>query len=139
MEKKNELPKTKTLTLAPVGLRLNVDNEFVNFCEKKLQNTIVEQDKTIIIKMLEHKIPFKVKQCKPSPSRVIGNIIEFTIKKCDTRIDMKLTETPINVFMADEQVKHILSNLILKEEITESNAVSIWKDFKDHQSDLLVS
>ena len=136
-DKKDELPKTKTLMLAPVGLRLNVDNDFVNFCEKKLQNTVVEQDKTIIIKMLEHKIPFKVKQCDPSPSQIIGNI-ELTIKKCDTRTDMKLTETEINIFMDNEQVKHILSNLVIKEEITELNAVIVWRNFKIHQSNMLV-
>jgi transitional endoplasmic reticulum ATPase len=60
--------KVKTalsLTLAPVDMRLNVDEEFTNFVKNQLmERTLVEGDTTLVI-MLGHSIPFTVTKTHP--------------------------------------------------------------------------
>ena len=56
-------------TLAPVDMRLNVDEDFTNFLRNRLmERTIVEGD-TILVMMLGHAIPFTV--CKTNPAGVV--------------------------------------------------------------------
>ncbi len=60
--------KVKTalsLTLAPVDMRLNVDDDFTNFVRNRLmERTLVEADTTLVM-MLGHAIPFTVTKTRP--------------------------------------------------------------------------
>ncbi len=60
--------KVKTalsLTLAPVDMRLNVDEDFTNFVKNRLmERTLVEGDTTLVM-MLGHAIPFNVSKTRP--------------------------------------------------------------------------
>lgn len=62
------LGKVKNATsvvLAPVDMRLNVDQDFTNFVKDKLiERTFVEGD-TTLVKMLGHAIPFTVIKIRP--------------------------------------------------------------------------
>ena len=53
------------LTLAPVDMRLNVDEDFTNFVKNRLmERTLVEGDTTLVM-MLGHAIPFTVSKTRP--------------------------------------------------------------------------
>jgi transitional endoplasmic reticulum ATPase len=60
--------KVKTalaMTLAPVDMRLNVDEDFTNFVKNRLmERTLVEGDTTLVM-MLGHAIPFMVSKTRP--------------------------------------------------------------------------
>jgi len=60
--------KVKTalsLILAPVDMRLNVDEDFTNFVKNRLmERTLVEGDTTLVM-MLGHAIPFTVTKTRP--------------------------------------------------------------------------
>jgi transitional endoplasmic reticulum ATPase len=60
--------KVKTalsVTLAPVDMRLNVDDDFTNFVKNRLmERTLVEGDTTLVM-MLGHAIPFTVSKTRP--------------------------------------------------------------------------
>jgi transitional endoplasmic reticulum ATPase len=54
-----------TITLAPVDMRLNVDEDFTNFVKNRLmERTLVEGDTTLVM-MLGHAIPFTVTKTRP--------------------------------------------------------------------------
>ena len=53
------------VTLAPVDMRLNVDEDFTNFVRNRLtERTLVEGDTTLVM-MLGHAIPFTVTKTRP--------------------------------------------------------------------------
>jgi transitional endoplasmic reticulum ATPase len=53
------------ITLAPVDMRLNVDEDFTNFVKNRLmERTLVEGDTTLVM-MLGHAIPFTVSKTRP--------------------------------------------------------------------------
>ncbi|MDR2203261.1 MAG: CDC48 family AAA ATPase [Nitrososphaerota archaeon] len=55
----------QSLTLAPVDMRLNVDEDFTNFVKNRLmERTLVEGDTTLVM-MLGHAIPFAVSKTRP--------------------------------------------------------------------------
>ena len=60
--------KVKTalsITLAPVDMRLNVDEDFTNFVKNRLmERTLVEGDTTLVM-MLGHAIPFTISKTRP--------------------------------------------------------------------------
>lgn len=60
--------KVKTalsITLSPVDMRLNVDDDFTNFVRNRLmERTLVEGDTTLVM-MLGHAIPFTVTKTRP--------------------------------------------------------------------------
>jgi transitional endoplasmic reticulum ATPase len=54
-----------SITLAPVDMRLNVDEDFTNFVKNRLmERTLVEGDTTLVM-MLGHAIPFTVTKTRP--------------------------------------------------------------------------
>jgi len=53
------------ITLAPVDMRLNVDEDFMNFVKNRLmERTLMEGDTTLVM-MLGHAIPFTVTKTRP--------------------------------------------------------------------------
>ena len=60
--------KVKTalaLTLAPVDMRLNVDEDFTNFVKNRLMERTLVEDDTTLVMMLGHAIPFTVSKTRP--------------------------------------------------------------------------
>ena len=54
-----------SITLSPVDMRLNVDEDFTNFVKNRLmERTLVEGDTTLVM-MLGHAIPFTVTKTRP--------------------------------------------------------------------------
>jgi len=53
------------VTLAPVDMRLNVDEDFTNFVKNRLLERTFVEGNEISIKMLNHQIPFAVVRTKP--------------------------------------------------------------------------
>jgi transitional endoplasmic reticulum ATPase len=54
-----------SITLAPVDMRLNVDEDFTNFVKNRLmERTLVEGDTTLVM-MLGHAIPFTTTKTRP--------------------------------------------------------------------------
>ena len=54
-----------SITLAPVDMRLNVDEDFTNFVKNRLmERTLVESDTTLVM-MLGHAIPFTTTKTRP--------------------------------------------------------------------------
>ena len=54
-----------SVTLAPINMRLNVDEDFTNFVKNRLmERTFVEGDTTLVM-MLGHPIPFTVTKARP--------------------------------------------------------------------------
>jgi transitional endoplasmic reticulum ATPase len=80
--------KVKTalaITLAPVDMRLNVDEDFTNFVKNRLmERTLVEGDTTLVM-MLGHAIPFTVSKTRPH------GIIKVT---AETRLTILNEPTP---------------------------------------------
>ncbi|MEA2089311.1 MAG: CDC48 family AAA ATPase [Thermoproteota archaeon] len=61
-----EVKNATNVTLAPVGMRLNVDQDFTKFVKNRLmERTFVEGDTTLVM-MLGHAIPFTVTKTHPS-------------------------------------------------------------------------
>ncbi|MDH4292310.1 MAG: AAA family ATPase, partial [Dehalococcoidia bacterium] len=55
----------QNVVLAPVDMRLNVDEDFTNFVKNRLmERTFVESDTTLVM-MLGHAIPFTVTKTRP--------------------------------------------------------------------------
>lgn len=74
--------KVKTalgITLAPVDMRLNVDEDFTKFVKNRLmERTLVEGD-TTIVRMLGHAIPFTVSKTHPDGIVKITKESQITI------------------------------------------------------------
>jgi transitional endoplasmic reticulum ATPase len=55
-----------TVVLAPIDMKLNVDEDFTNFVKNRLmERTFVEGDTTLVM-MLGHAIPFRVTKARPN-------------------------------------------------------------------------
>jgi len=80
--------KVKTalgISLAPVDMRLNVDEDFTNFVRNRLmERTLVEGDTTLVM-MLGHAIPFTVSKTRPH------GIVKIT---AETRLTILNEPTP---------------------------------------------
>ncbi|MCL2690756.1 MAG: CDC48 family AAA ATPase [Candidatus Bathyarchaeota archaeon] len=60
-----KVKSASSLTLAPVDMRLNVDEDFTNFVKNRLmERTLIEGDTTLVM-MLGHAIPFTVSKTRP--------------------------------------------------------------------------
>ena len=83
--RKAKVRNATSITLAPVDMRLSVDEDFVNFVKNRLmERTFVEGDTTLIM-MLGHPIQFNVTKTRPS------GIVRMTY---DTRLTILSEPTP---------------------------------------------
>ena len=63
--RKAEVKNAMSIVLAPVDMRLNVDEDFANFVKNRLMDrTFVEGDKTLVM-MLGHSVQFTVAKMQP--------------------------------------------------------------------------
>jgi transitional endoplasmic reticulum ATPase len=68
-----------SLTLAPVDMRLNVDEDFTNFVKNRLmERTLVEGDTTLVM-MLGHSIPFTATKTRPHGITKVTTETKLTI------------------------------------------------------------
>ena len=54
-----------TITLGPVDMRLNVDDDFTNFVKNRLMERTLGEGDTTLVMMLGHAIPFTVTKTRP--------------------------------------------------------------------------
>jgi transitional endoplasmic reticulum ATPase len=60
-----QVTNATTVVLAPIDMKLNVDDDFTNFVKNRLmERTFVEGDTTLVM-MLGHAIPFRVTKSRP--------------------------------------------------------------------------
>jgi transitional endoplasmic reticulum ATPase len=60
-----QVTNATTVVLAPIDMKLNVDEDFTNFVKNRLmERTFVEGDTTLVM-MLGHAIPFRVTKSRP--------------------------------------------------------------------------
>jgi transitional endoplasmic reticulum ATPase len=60
-----KVTNASTVVLAPIDMKLNVDDDFTNFVKNRLmERTFVEGDTTLVM-MLGHAIPFRVNKSRP--------------------------------------------------------------------------
>jgi len=60
-----QVKEALSITLAPVDMKLNIDEDFTNFVKNRLmERTLVEGDTTLVM-MLGHAIPFSVSKTRP--------------------------------------------------------------------------
>lgn len=60
-----KVTNASTVVLAPIDMKLNVDDDFTNFVKNRLmERTFVEGDTTLVM-MLGHAIPFRVTKSRP--------------------------------------------------------------------------
>jgi len=74
-----------SVTLAPVDMRLNVDEDFTNFVKNRLMERTFTEGDTTLVMMLGHAIPFTVVKTRPH------GIVRITH---DTRIQILKEPTP---------------------------------------------
>ncbi|HIE14204.1 TPA: AAA family ATPase, partial [Candidatus Bathyarchaeota archaeon] len=83
--RKAKVKNAISITLAPVNMRLSVDEDFISFVKNRLmERTFVEGDTTLIM-MLGHPIQFSVIKTRPS------GIVRLTY---DTRLNILSEPTP---------------------------------------------
>ena len=83
-----------SITLAPVDMRLSVDEDFMNFVKNRLmERTFVEGDTTLIM-MLGHPIQFSVVKTRPS------GIVRLTY---DTRLTILSEDRPSILYIRLER------------------------------------
>jgi len=68
-----QVTNASTVVLAPIDMKLNVDDDFTNFVKNRLmERTFVEGDTTLVM-MLGHAIPFRVTKSRPHGIVRIGH------------------------------------------------------------------
>ncbi len=67
------------VTLAPVDMRLNVDEDFTNFVKNRLMERTFTEGDTTLVMMLGHAIPFTVVKTRPHGIVRITNETHITI------------------------------------------------------------
>jgi hypothetical protein len=90
--------------LAPVDLKLNVDEDFTNFVRKKLQGRVITQGDITIVMMLSHAIPFGVIRVSPNP-----NVCD-AVKVSDDS-DFTILNEPFNDVLVGNRLKPDLKML----------------------------
>ena len=63
--KKAEAKDAQSVVLAPVGMRLNVDQDFVNFVKSRLAETPLVEGDSVFVVILGSAIPFMVVRARP--------------------------------------------------------------------------
>ncbi len=101
-----------SLTIAPVGMRLNVDDEFTTFVKKRLIDRVLTEGDLTTIRMLWHAIPFMVAKTFPEGIVKIDQSSKITIlnEPCATETDAEQTAKNIKSMTSWESSADILSD-----------------------------
>jgi transitional endoplasmic reticulum ATPase len=77
--KKAEAEYAQLVKLAPVDIRISVDNDFVRFVKDRLMDRPTNKGDTMMVMMLGHSIPFMVVNTRPDGIVKISPTTEITI------------------------------------------------------------
>lgn len=72
-----EVENGEKVILAPIDMRLNVDEDFADFVKKRLDHHVLREGDITLVKMLGHAIPFNV--VSTLPQNVTLEVIKSTI------------------------------------------------------------
>lgn len=68
----------KAILIAPIDMRLNVDDDFTNFVKNRLEDRALVQGDNTLVMMLGHAIPFYVVRVAPNPKECLGVKVNAT-------------------------------------------------------------
>ncbi|MFB0514365.1 MAG: hypothetical protein ACETVQ_02185, partial [Candidatus Bathyarchaeia archaeon] len=99
------------LLLAPIDMRLNVDEDFTNFVKNRLMERVFFEGDSLRVALLGHPIPFKVIRAKPRgvPIRV-SYITGLTILNEPFR-PLRKPEGDIKYLLRIDWLKHLASRI----------------------------
>lgn len=69
-----EAKNARGMVLAPIDMRLNVDEDFINFVKNRLSESVMTKGDTILVMMLGHAIPFTVVRATPDSNALYVSI-----------------------------------------------------------------
>lgn len=94
------------IIIAPIDMRLNVDEGFTDFCKKRLESRVITQGDTALIMMLGHAIPFKIVRVTPNLDKC--DSVKVTEKSKLLVLTDPYDETDSQIFVSD--LKFLLRN-----------------------------
>lgn len=106
--KKAEADYAISVKLAPVDIRISVDNDFVRFVKDRLIDRPATRGDTLLIMMLGHSVPFMVVSTRPNGIVKISPTTEITIlSEPVPELDMPSRTTYEDIGGLDEEIRRI--------------------------------
>jgi len=98
----------KSVKLAPMDIRISVDNDFIRFVKDKLVDRPVTREDTLLIMMLGHSVPFMVVNTKPSGIVKISPNTDVTVlSEPVPEMEMPSRTTYEEIGGLDEEIRRI--------------------------------
>ena len=106
--KKVEAEYATSVKLAPVDIRISVDNDFIRFVKDRLIDRPATRGDTLLIMMLGHSVPFMVVNTRPNGIVKIAPTTEITIlSEPVPELEMPSRTTYEDIGGLDEEIKRI--------------------------------
>jgi transitional endoplasmic reticulum ATPase len=106
--KKVEAEYATSVKLAPVDIRISVDNDFIRFVKDRLIDRPATRGDTLLIMMLGHSVPFMVVSTRPNGIVKIAPTTEITIlSEPVPELEMPSRTTYEDIGGLDEEIKRI--------------------------------
>jgi hypothetical protein len=77
--KKGEVKQAKSVILAPVDMRLNVDSEFIDFVKSRLIQTPIVENNSVFVVILGSSIPFTIVKTTPHGIVKVTNLTNIQV------------------------------------------------------------
>ncbi len=106
--KKADAEYASTVKLAPVDIRISVDNDFIRFVKDRLIDRPATRGDTILIMMLGHSVPFMVVSTRPAGIVKIAPTTEISIMSEPVpELEMPSRTTYEDIGGLDEEIRRI--------------------------------
>ncbi len=106
--KKAEAEYATSIKLAPVDIRISVDNDFVRFVKDRLIDRPCARGDTLLIMMLGHSVPFMVVNTRPNGIVKISPTTDITIlSEPVPEMEMPSRTTYEDIGGLDDEIKRI--------------------------------
>jgi transitional endoplasmic reticulum ATPase len=106
--KKAKADYATSVKLAPIDIRISVDNDFIRFVKDRLIDRPATRGDTILIMMLGHSVPFMVVNTRPSGIVKISTTTEITIMSEPVpELEMPSRTTYEDIGGLDEEIRRI--------------------------------
>lgn len=106
--RKVEAEYATAVKLAPVDIRISVDNDFIRFVKDRLIDRPATRGDTLLIMMLGHSVPFMVVNTRPNGIVKIAPTTEITIMSEPVpELEMPSRTTYEDIGGLDEEIKRI--------------------------------
>jgi transitional endoplasmic reticulum ATPase len=106
--KKAQAEYANAVKLAPVDIRISVDNDFVRFVKDRLIDRPATRGDTLLIMMLGHSVPFMVVNTRPNGIVKISPTTEITIMSEPVpEMEMPSRTTYEDIGGLDEEIRRI--------------------------------